>query len=85
MASTNRDKDLARQRAERQAARASAAGQRRQQRNAVLGSVVAVALVGGAVVAAGSLLGGSQDPLAGVFGDPHVQVTAGQHERCGAP
>ena len=42
VASTKREKELARQRAERQAARDAAAGQRRKQRNAVLGSVVAV-------------------------------------------
>jgi peptidyl-prolyl cis-trans isomerase B (cyclophilin B) len=61
VASTKRDKELARQRAERQTARDTAAGLRRRQRNAVLGSVVAVALVGGAAVAGSSLLGGSSD------------------------
>ena len=56
MSSTKREKELARQRAERQAARDAAAGQRRKQRNAVLGSVVAVLLVAGAAV------GGSTRP-----------------------
>ena len=62
MASTKREKELARQRAERQAARDAAAGQRRKQRNAVLGSVVAVALVAGAAVAGTTFMGGSDDP-----------------------
>jgi peptidyl-prolyl cis-trans isomerase B (cyclophilin B) len=61
--STKREKDLARQRAERQAARdAAAAGQRRTQRNAVLGSVVAVALVAGAAVAGSVLVGSDDEP-----------------------
>jgi peptidyl-prolyl cis-trans isomerase B (cyclophilin B) len=62
VASTKREKELARQRAERQAARDAAAGQRRKQRNAVLGSVVAVALVGGAAFAGSTFLGGSDEP-----------------------
>ena len=62
MASTKREKELARQRAERQAARDAAAGQRRKQRNAVLGSVVAVVLVAGAAVAGSTFVGGSDDP-----------------------
>ena len=61
MSSTKREKELARQRAERQAARDAAAGQRRKQRNAVLGSVVAVALVAGAAVAGSTFLGGGSD------------------------
>ena len=63
MSSTKREKELARQRAERQAARDAAAGQRRKQRNAVLASVVAVLLVAGAAVGGSTLLsGGSDDP-----------------------
>ena len=54
MSSSQRDRELARRRAERQAARQTALAQRRKQRNAVIGSVVAVLLVAGAVVA-GSL------------------------------
>ena len=61
MASSKREKELARQRAERQAARDAAAGQRRKQRNAVVGSVLAVVLVAAAVVAGSTFLGGSDD------------------------
>jgi peptidyl-prolyl cis-trans isomerase B (cyclophilin B) len=61
VASTKREKELARQRAERQAARDAASGQRRKQRNAVLGSVVAVALVAGAAIGGSTLLGGDGD------------------------
>ena len=61
MASTKREKELARQRAERQAARDAASGQRRRQRNAVFGSVVAVALVAGAAIGGTTLLGGGSD------------------------
>ena len=67
MASSKREKELARQRAERQAARRAAAAQRRKQRQAVIASVVAVLLVaGGAVFAATQLGGGSDtaDPIA---------------------
>jgi peptidyl-prolyl cis-trans isomerase B (cyclophilin B) len=60
--STKREKELARQRAERQAARDAAAGQRRTQRNAVLGSIVAVALVAGAAVAGSTYMEGSDEP-----------------------
>ncbi|MCW2571177.1 MAG: putative peptidyl-prolyl cis-trans isomerase cyclophilin type [Frankiales bacterium] len=53
MASSKREKELARMRAERQAARRAAAAARRRQRNLVIASVVAVALValGGIVLA----------------------------------
>ena len=51
MASSKREKELARQRAERQAARRAAAAARRRQRNAVIASVLAVVLVAGAAVA----------------------------------
>lgn len=51
MASSKREKELARQRAERQAARRAAAAQRHKQRNAVIAGVVAVALVLAAAVA----------------------------------
>jgi len=55
--STQREKELARQRAERQAARrAAAASARRRKRTAVLASVAAVALVGAAAVTAGLTL-----------------------------
>ena len=56
MASSRRERELARMRAERQAARRAAAAARRRQRNAVIASVVAVALVaGGAIALAASL------------------------------
>ena len=50
MASSKRERELARMRAERQAARRAAAAARRRQRNAVIASVIAVA-----VVAAGAI------------------------------
>ena len=53
MASSRREKELARQRAARQAARRAEALAKRRRRNAVLGSVVAVLLVLGAAVAVG--------------------------------
>lgn len=49
MASTKREKELARLRAERQAARRAEAAARRKRRNAIVGSVVAVVVVAGAV------------------------------------
>ena len=58
MASSQRDKELARQRAERQAAREAASGQRRRQRNTVLASVAAVGLVAVAAVAGAASMGG---------------------------
>jgi peptidyl-prolyl cis-trans isomerase B (cyclophilin B) len=58
VASSQRDKELARQRAERQAAREAAGGQRRRQRNTVLASVAAVGLVAVAAVAGAASLGG---------------------------
>ena len=63
MASSKREKELARQRAERQAARRAAAAQRKKQRNAVIASVVAVVLVAGAAVAGALALNdGSSEP-----------------------
>ena len=79
MASTERDKELARRRAERQAARDAANGQRRRQRNTVLASVAAVALVGAAAVAAVATTGdgGSDtDALASVTAQPAPAETA---------
>ena len=65
MASTKREKELARQRAERQAARRAAAIQRKKQRRAVLASVVAVlVLVVAATAAALTLTGGDEDAVA---------------------
>lgn len=60
MAGSKREKELARQRAERQAARRAAAAQRKKQRQAVIASVVAVLLLTGAVVATAATLGGGE-------------------------
>ena len=51
MATSKREKELARQRAERQAARRAAAAQRRKQRTAIIASVAAVTLVAVAALA----------------------------------
>ena len=62
MASSKREKELARMRAERQAARRAAAAARRRQRNAVIASVLAVALVAlGAIVLATKIGGRDKD------------------------
>ena len=64
MASSKREKELARQRAERQAARRAAAAARRKQRSLVLAAAAAVAVVAVAVVALGlALRGGDEDTL----------------------
>jgi peptidyl-prolyl cis-trans isomerase B (cyclophilin B) len=62
VASSKREKELARQRAERQAARRAAAAQRKKQRQAVVASVVAVLLVAGMAIAAALTLGGDDAP-----------------------
>jgi peptidyl-prolyl cis-trans isomerase B (cyclophilin B) len=60
VASSKREKELARMRAERQAARRAAAAARRRQRNLIITSVVGVALVAlGAILLATKLGGGS--------------------------
>ncbi|GAC1445025.1 MAG: peptidylprolyl isomerase [Mycobacteriales bacterium] len=65
MASSKREKELARMRAERQAARRAAAAARRRQRNLVISSVVAVALVAlGAILLATKFSGGSANSVA---------------------
>jgi peptidyl-prolyl cis-trans isomerase B (cyclophilin B) len=61
VASSKREKELARQRAERQAARRAAAAQRKKQRQAVIASIVAVLLVATAAVAAAVSLSGGED------------------------
>ena len=61
MASSKREKELARQRAERQAARRAAAAQRRKQRQAIIASVIAVLLVATAAIAAAVSVGGGDD------------------------
>lgn len=59
MASSKREKELARQRAERQAARRAAAERKRKQRNVIVGSFLAVLLLGGVAAAAGFALSGN--------------------------
>jgi peptidyl-prolyl cis-trans isomerase B (cyclophilin B) len=60
LASSKREKELARMRAERQAARRAAAAARRRQRNLVISSVVGVALIAlGSILLASKLGGGT--------------------------
>lgn len=61
MAASRREKELARQRAERQAARRAAEAGRRKQRTAVLATVLAVALVAVALVLVTAKLGKGGD------------------------
>src|SRR4051812_12419922 len=64
VASSKREKELARMRAERQAARRAAAAARRRQRNLIITSVVGVALIAlGAILLAGKLGGGSTNAI----------------------
>jgi peptidyl-prolyl cis-trans isomerase B (cyclophilin B) len=64
VASSKREKELARMRAERQAARRAAAAARRRQRNLIITSVVAVALVAlGAILLATKIGGGSSNSV----------------------
>ena len=63
MASSKREKELARQRAERQAARRAAAERKRKQRTAIIASVVAaLLLVGVGTTAVLALTGGDDTP-----------------------
>lgn len=66
MASTKRERELARMRAERQAARRAAAEARRKQRQTIIAAVVAIVVIGaGAAWAASSVIGGDDgDSLA---------------------
>ena len=65
VANSRREKELARQRAERQAARRAAAAARRRQRNAIIASILAVALVaGGALSLAAATRGGDDSTVA---------------------
>ncbi len=77
MAASKREKELARQRAERQAARRVAAAARRRQRTAILATVLAVALVAvGLGVLAANLSGGDDaDPLAAASAAPSAGAT----------
>ena len=62
MASTRRDKELARQRSERQNARRAAQAQRAKQRNAVIASVLAVLVVAAVVTAVALQSRGGDEP-----------------------
>lgn len=66
MASSKREKELARQRAERQAARRKAAAQRKKQRQAIIASVVGVLLIASLAVAGALALGSGEDDPADV-------------------
>jgi peptidyl-prolyl cis-trans isomerase B (cyclophilin B) len=63
VASSKREKELARMRAERQAARRAAAAARRRQRNAIIASVVAVALVALGAILLATQIGGSSSKV----------------------
>jgi peptidyl-prolyl cis-trans isomerase B (cyclophilin B) len=63
VATSKREKELARMRAERQAARRAAAAARRRQRNMVIASVVAVALVALGAIFLATKVGGRDEDL----------------------
>jgi peptidyl-prolyl cis-trans isomerase B (cyclophilin B) len=65
VASSKREKELARMRAERQAARRAAAAARRRQRNLIITSVVGVALVALGAIVLASKYGGGSDAVNG--------------------
>ena len=75
MASSKREKELARQRAERQAARRAAAAQRKKQRQAIIASVIAVLLIAGAAIAAAASLGGGDDDPTDVAAQPSASAS----------
>jgi peptidyl-prolyl cis-trans isomerase B (cyclophilin B) len=75
VASSKREKELARMRAERQAARRAAAAARRRQRNLIITSVVGVALVAlGAILLASKLGGGTTDRAPSANGTPSASA-----------
>jgi peptidyl-prolyl cis-trans isomerase B (cyclophilin B) len=76
VASSKREKELARQRAERQAARRAAAAQRRKQRQAIIASVVAVLLVATAAVATALTVGGGDDDPVDLAAQPTAAASA---------
>ena len=75
MASSKREKELARMRAERQAARRAAAAARRRQRNLIIMSVIGVALVAAGAIVLASKLGGG-DNIAEPKNSPSASPTA---------
>lgn len=78
MASSKREKELARMRAERQAARRAAAAARRRQRNLIITSVVGVALIAVGAMILASKLGGGTGKIAATQADksPSASPTA---------
>jgi len=79
VASSKREKDLARQRAERQAARRAEAARRRRRRNAIVASVAAVVLVVGVATVAALTLGGddtSDSPDVAAQASPSAAASA---------
>ncbi|HVE75120.1 MAG TPA: peptidylprolyl isomerase [Mycobacteriales bacterium] len=84
MASTKREKELARLRAERQAARRAAAVARRKQRRAVIASVLAVALIAAGAVALAATLSDDPktDPAAAPSAQPSPSPSAGPPGTC---
>jgi peptidyl-prolyl cis-trans isomerase B (cyclophilin B) len=85
VASSKREKELARMRAERQAARRAAAAARRRQRNLIIASVVGVALIAlGAILLASKIGDGSttaiDDPSATPSAEPTKTLPPGTCE-----
>ena len=78
MASSKREKELARMRAERQAARRAAAAARRRQRNLIITSVVAVALVALGAILLATKIGGGSTTSAGKQKSPSATPTVSQ-------
>jgi peptidyl-prolyl cis-trans isomerase B (cyclophilin B) len=89
VASSKREKELARQRAARQAARRSERDRRRKQRTAIVGGVVAVLLVVGlaafATVATRGDTPGAEDQLAAEATPPVEPTDAATDEAAGDP
>ena len=75
MASSKREKELARMRAERQAARRAAAAARRRQRNLIIISVVGVALVALGAILLASKLGGGTNAITNANKSPSASPT----------
>ena len=80
MATSKREKELARMRAERQAARRAAAAARRRQRNMVIASVVAVALVALGAIFLATKVGRNDNnpPSANSSATPSASATSSQ-------
>jgi peptidyl-prolyl cis-trans isomerase B (cyclophilin B) len=76
VASSKREKELARMRAERQAARRVAAASRRHQRNAIVASVAAVAVVAVGAIVLATKVGGSTTTIAAAAASPSASAAA---------